>query len=283
MGNFIDLSGQKFGRLLVVSLAPRREGGTRSCWECLCDCGERVTKPAGDIKSGNTLSCGCLNREKISARRRKDLVAMRFGRLVVTSPFGISKKGQVIWRCECLGSEEQPHPVAEVHATTAALMAGKVQSCKCLQLEAWQRSNTKRATTLVIQKEHGSLAAAARKAKVSPAFLGSVANGEYKCRRTYSMVKHYVLGNETPDARGKRTVCCSSCGSLVEKELNQIRKSTHHFCNRACYVFYQRGGRFKPLVPADLLPLMEAAKRRKEPKRNQETAEIGRIVGGTRL
>ncbi|RYF36006.1 MAG: hypothetical protein EOO38_28320 [Cytophagaceae bacterium] len=278
MGNFIDLTGQKFGRLRVVSLAPRRGEDNRSRWECVCDCGVKVTKPAGDIKSGNTRSCGCLNREKVSQRRQKNLTGMRFGRLVVTSPCGITKKNQIVWRCECLGSEDKPHPVVEVRATTAALMAGKVQSCKCLQLESWQHAATKRATTVAIQKQHGSLAAAARKAKVSPAFLGGVASGEYKCRRTYAMVKQYVLGGDTPDARGRRSVRCDSCGSLVEKDLNQIRKSHNHFCNRNCYAFYQRGGRFKPVVPSDLLPLMDAPKRPKERRKNPESVEIQRIT-----
>lgn len=56
-----DLTGQKFGRLNVVSRAPNR--GPHVMWNCVCDCGtHRIVRGSG-LKTGNTLSCGCLNRE----------------------------------------------------------------------------------------------------------------------------------------------------------------------------------------------------------------------------
>jgi hypothetical protein len=53
----IDLTGQRFGRLLVVSRAdPKR---TDARWHCVCDCGATVTVYAFHLKSGHTTSCGC--------------------------------------------------------------------------------------------------------------------------------------------------------------------------------------------------------------------------------
>lgn len=62
MGKIIDLTGQKFGRLTVLS----RYGANRhrdSIWICECECGQIVKILRGDLKSGKTKSCGCLWRE----------------------------------------------------------------------------------------------------------------------------------------------------------------------------------------------------------------------------
>ncbi len=58
----IDLTGQKFGRLLVVSRSRNDETG-RARWTCACDCGTVVIIHAGNLRSPNTRSCGCLRRD----------------------------------------------------------------------------------------------------------------------------------------------------------------------------------------------------------------------------
>jgi hypothetical protein len=57
MHNFV---GQRFGRLTVNR---RMTGGV---WECYCDCGVVSIVTTGNLRRGNTLSCGCLWREKIT-------------------------------------------------------------------------------------------------------------------------------------------------------------------------------------------------------------------------
>lgn len=51
-----DLIGQTFGRLKPVE----RTVEPRARWQCLCECGNRVTVSASHLRSGNTKSCGCL-------------------------------------------------------------------------------------------------------------------------------------------------------------------------------------------------------------------------------
>jgi hypothetical protein len=63
--NFIDLTGQKFGRLTVVTLVEVDYGIK---WFCVCDCGNNTTTSAAKLKSGHTKSCGCILSEKTSAR-----------------------------------------------------------------------------------------------------------------------------------------------------------------------------------------------------------------------
>ena len=60
---FQDLTGQRFGRLTPISLAPGRGDG-QTYWNCRCDCGGETVVAAGWMKGGNTRSCGCLRREK---------------------------------------------------------------------------------------------------------------------------------------------------------------------------------------------------------------------------
>lgn len=62
MGKRIDLTGRRFGRLVVVSEAGREPGGGIR-WTCRCDCGAQKAAYGGDLRSGKTKSCGCLKRE----------------------------------------------------------------------------------------------------------------------------------------------------------------------------------------------------------------------------
>ncbi len=62
------LSGKRFGRLTVL-----REAGYKvrsKAWECMCECGRSTVCTSNNLLSGNTSSCGCLRREKISERTR---------------------------------------------------------------------------------------------------------------------------------------------------------------------------------------------------------------------
>lgn len=58
----IDLTGRRFGRLIVESrAAPTRRGQKR--WACVCDCGDRTITEQSSLRRGTTRSCGCLRYE----------------------------------------------------------------------------------------------------------------------------------------------------------------------------------------------------------------------------
>lgn len=65
---FPDLLGLRFGRLIVIS----HQGISRGhhTWECKCDCGGVCVVASGNLRSGNTRSCGCLSSETTSERNR---------------------------------------------------------------------------------------------------------------------------------------------------------------------------------------------------------------------
>lgn len=64
MGKVIDLTGQRFGKLVVISRAKEntRNGTTR--WICKCDCGNMTTVTKTKLTRGLIVSCGCYRSSK---------------------------------------------------------------------------------------------------------------------------------------------------------------------------------------------------------------------------
>lgn len=67
--NFIDLAGKKFNRLLVLEFAYIKKQTT--FWKCKCNCGNIVIVSLGHLKSNHTKSCGCLKKEIISNKVKR--------------------------------------------------------------------------------------------------------------------------------------------------------------------------------------------------------------------
>ncbi len=62
-----DMTGLRFGRLLVLSRLPNKH---EACWLCQCDCGAKASVLGSKLRAGDTQSCGCLRREKTAERGR---------------------------------------------------------------------------------------------------------------------------------------------------------------------------------------------------------------------
>ncbi len=56
--NFVDRTGQKYGRLKVISMV--RKIGDATIWNCRCDCGKFTLVRGGQLATKKTRSCGCL-------------------------------------------------------------------------------------------------------------------------------------------------------------------------------------------------------------------------------
>ena len=57
-----DLSGRKFGRLMVIERVDNDKKGT--FWLCKCDCGNTTIVSASNLKRGHVQSCGCYASEQ---------------------------------------------------------------------------------------------------------------------------------------------------------------------------------------------------------------------------
>lgn len=100
-----DLTGQRFGRLTVLSraedyISPAGKRTTR--WLCRCDCGTEKIMLRNVIKRAG--SCGCVRREK-AAMLARDLGGQRFGRWTVIKraslPHPDSTGAKTGWLCKC--------------------------------------------------------------------------------------------------------------------------------------------------------------------------------------
>ena len=60
--NKIDLTGQTFTRLLVLSEAERGKDG-QIYWNCICDCGNTKKVRSDHLRNRSIASCGCLKKE----------------------------------------------------------------------------------------------------------------------------------------------------------------------------------------------------------------------------
>lgn len=116
-----DLSGMRFGRLVAMRLLDRSVGKSR--WECLCDCGTTTTVAASDLRSGNTVSCGCYRADRASTENASDIFDRMFGRLVVIRKVSRNRRG-VVWECLCSCGERRT-------ALSSDLVGGRVVSCGC--------------------------------------------------------------------------------------------------------------------------------------------------------
>lgn len=58
MGKLIDLTGQRFGKWIVLQKVSK-PNDTSACWLCRCDCGNTKIVRGKDLRYGKSKSCGC--------------------------------------------------------------------------------------------------------------------------------------------------------------------------------------------------------------------------------
>ena len=90
-----DIIGKRFGRLVVKAY----DGNSH--YLCDCDCGVEVSVDTSNLKSGNTKSCGCLQRERTSEATFKSLVGQRFGKLTVIERVQNNRFNHTCYKCKC--------------------------------------------------------------------------------------------------------------------------------------------------------------------------------------
>ena len=67
----LDITDQRFGRLVAVSVYGKTRRGNHTLWKCRCDCGKTRNVYLTNLNRGISKSCGCLKRER--ARQSKGL------------------------------------------------------------------------------------------------------------------------------------------------------------------------------------------------------------------
>lgn len=124
-----DLTGQRFGRLVVLHRdeAKPKGHGHKAYWICQCDCGNIVSVVGTHLRSGMTQSCGCLQKERTSEASLVDLTGQQFGFLIPLYKLDEKKWGKTIWHCKCLNCG------GETDVIHSYLTNGDTKSCGCIK------------------------------------------------------------------------------------------------------------------------------------------------------
>ena len=125
--HYVDLTGKRFGKLVVQHVSHYDLEKRMYYWRCLCDCGKEVVIIGSSLKTNRTKSCGCLVIEKSKNRTYVDLTGKRFGRLTVVGHDGMKRTFRY-WECLCdCGNKTK--------VKARDLKSGHTQSCGCLKKE----------------------------------------------------------------------------------------------------------------------------------------------------
>ena len=115
--------GRKFGRWTVLGEVSSTPRGEKTCL-CRCDCGTQRYVLERSLKSGGSLSCGCLRRERACQANAYDLTGQVFGDLRVVGRSRKRTKMGGYWTCLCSCGRT-------CEATASQLVSGRKTHCGC--------------------------------------------------------------------------------------------------------------------------------------------------------
>lgn len=129
MSKVVDLTGQKFGKLTVLSRAENDKFG-KAQWLCQCECGNTKIINGSSLRRGLTVSCGCHKLQKLKEYNDNHVIneiGNIYGYLTVISRNedpSFNKDGRAMWNCKCKCGNQ-------CVVAGKLLREGKVTSCGC--------------------------------------------------------------------------------------------------------------------------------------------------------
>lgn len=69
---FIDLTGKRFGKLVVIEKAEKK--GKDYLWKCKCDCGTKKKILGNNLRAGYIVSCGCSIKESFKRYKEENFI-----------------------------------------------------------------------------------------------------------------------------------------------------------------------------------------------------------------
>lgn len=97
--NVTDETGNVYGKLTVIDIAPSRGIGTE--WVCKCECGNSTVTLGSNLRKGQSAHCGCSYRPPEVSAKLIDLAGVEYPgfKVLKRSP---GKKGyHTMWLCAC--------------------------------------------------------------------------------------------------------------------------------------------------------------------------------------
>lgn len=80
MAKKLDMTGQRYGRLVVVGRAENDKWG-KTKYICQCDCGKRTVVAWRSLRDGDTKSCGCMRENQRRAVTKHGMHKTRLYRI----------------------------------------------------------------------------------------------------------------------------------------------------------------------------------------------------------
>lgn len=205
--NALDLSGQRFGKLVALERVSSEKQGT--IWRCDCDCGKTHDVLIGGLRSGRVISCGCSRRQSaidLHKANRVDLSGTSQGLLRYVAEAGYPNNRRMI-ECQCACGNNK-------YVTDAAkYMSGHRKDCGCLSRKYRAEKLIKNLTGEVF----GRLTVLRRD-------LGAL-NGPGKSSRWICLcqcgIEKSILGQSL--TRGATI----SCGCYIRENNSQIQKANY--------------------------------------------------------
>lgn len=116
-----DMIGKTFGKLIVLSRAPKDNNAANRCirYFCKCECGNIINVNGAALRSGHTTSCGCSRKGSTI----KDLTNQKFGYLTAIN-YAYSNNNRAIWNCICDCGNK-------IQVSSHELISGHTTSCGC--------------------------------------------------------------------------------------------------------------------------------------------------------
>lgn len=95
----IDLTGQRFGKLVVTGVRLPPEPGKKKQWkwECVCDCGNKTRASGSHLMHGDVQSCGCASSRKTVGVRSKKASQARTAEEYLASNSEHQPDGCIYW------------------------------------------------------------------------------------------------------------------------------------------------------------------------------------------
>lgn len=124
MGKKIDLTGQKFGSLVVIEDSLKRSTSGSIIWKCRCECGNFTNVEGWALRKKIITRCHKCG----MASLRKDITGQKFNHLTAIEPTDKRNNREVIWKfqCDCGNIIEQRSSVVTNNI---------VKSCGCFQYQ----------------------------------------------------------------------------------------------------------------------------------------------------
>lgn len=118
-----EMIGRTFGRLKVISSAPKDPTLASRClrYNCICECGNELIVNGNSLRSNHTTSCGCARK----GNNIKDISGQQFGLLTAIRCVGVETGDRrALWLCKCECGNEAT-------INSHLLLGGHVTSCGC--------------------------------------------------------------------------------------------------------------------------------------------------------